>query len=307
MIKLHTDVVNFLFARGIIGAPSGRQQMSNFQKILFRAGGISIASAAVFMLFALVVAADAQTKAKPAKAKASKPLPVKADEPSSAVPAPGPSKEEPKKNARPNEVIEQKPAPAVQSKPEYTYVFTRPGFTYERVVIEHDDSGKGTVTFKKSAYDEQITDPVSLSAKTMTTLRVAYDALDFLDSTESYQVARDYSHMGTIELTLRRIGRERTVRYNWTDNKNARALMDEYRRIANEYTWRFEISLARENQPLQAPGLMNVLESYVKRNEISDAKHLVPFLKELSTDERLPLMVRNRAAELAKQIEKAKQ
>ena len=31
--------------------------------------------------------------------------------------------------------------------------------------------------------------------------------------------------------------------------------MDEYRRISNEYTWRFEIA-ARENQPLQTPGLM---------------------------------------------------
>ena len=26
--------------------------------------------------------------------------------------------------------------------------------------------------------------------------------------------------------------------------------MDEYRRIANEYTWKFEIDVVRQNQPL---------------------------------------------------------
>jgi hypothetical protein len=280
--------------------------MSGFKNILGGAKGSSVAAAVFFMLFALAGGSYAQAKAKVVKRKAAKPLPVKAEEPQPAAPVPELPREEPKKNARPSEPIEQKLPAVLQSKPEYSYLFVRPGFTYERVLIEHDDAGKGTVTFKKSAYDEQITDPVSLSAKTMETLRTAYEALDFLNSTENYQVARDYSHMGTIELTLRRSGRERTVRYNWTDNKNAKALMDEYRRVANEYTWRFEITLARENQPLQAPGLMNVLEGYVKRNEISDAKSLIPFLKELSSDERLPLMARNKSAELIKHIEKAK-
>ena len=82
--------------------------------------------------------------------------------------------------------------------------------------------------------------------------------------------------------------------------------MDEYRRIANEFTWRFEIASARDNQPLQAPGLMNLIESYVKRNDISDPKNLVPFLTQLASDERLPLMARNKAADLVKYIEKTK-
>lgn len=272
------------------------------------------AASFAIIVFGFGVDVFSQTKAKAAKRKPAKPaVKVPAETPrSEAVPVIAePPKEEPKKNSRPaaapsvplNEPII---APALQERPEYTYVFIRPGFTYERVVIEHDNSGKGTFAFNKLGYDEEITDPLSLSAKTMSTLRSAFEALDFLNSTESYQVPRDYSHMGTVELTLRRMGRERTARYNWTDNKQAKALMDEYRRIANEFTWRFEIASARENQPLQAPGLMNLIESYVKRGDISDPKNLVPFLTQLASDERLPLMARNKAAELVKHIEKTK-
>lgn len=64
--------------------------------------------------------------------------------------------------------------------------------------------------------------------------------------------------------------------------------------------------MARENQPLQTPGLMDAIAAYINRKEISDPPHLIPFLTELTTDERLPLMARNRAAKLIKQIEKTK-
>ncbi len=112
--------------------------------------------------------------------------------------------------------------------------------------------------------------------------------------------------MGNVTFTLKRDGRSRTAKYNWTDNKAAKMLMDEYRRITNEYTWKFEISIAIENLPLQTPGLMDMLDSYMKRGEISDPPHLLPFLAILSNDERMPLMARNRASKLIKDIEKQK-
>lgn len=91
-----------------------------------------------------------------------------------------------------------------------------------------------------------------------------------------------------------------------TVNKDARFLMDEYRRISNEYLWKFEMSTARENQPLQTPGLIDALDSYLARGEISDPPHLLSYLTELLTDERLPLLARNHVSRLIKQIEKLK-
>ncbi len=184
----------------------------------------------------------------------------------------------------------------------HVYEFTRPGFTYGRILIEHDEAGKGKISFLKDGYDEMLTDPIQLSQATVGKIGEALAELKFLDSTEDYQYSRDYTHLGNMSFTLKRDSQSRTTKFNWTENKAAKALMDEYRRISNEYTWRFEILLARQNMPLQTPGLMDAIEGYIRRDEISDPASLVPFLTELSNDERLPLMARNRAAKLVAQI-----
>lgn len=252
----------------------------------------------IAVVLAGVTVTISQTK-KNTKRPAPKPTPVATTEP---TPEDKPDAAQPtKRNARSAEQLAVK-TPTVEIVPVYFYVFTRPGFTYSRIEIEHDDAGKGTISFQKTSFDEPIVDPIDLSPKTMANINEAVTALDFLTSTEEYQHARDYSHMGNVVFRMKREGRERTVKYNWTENKHAKILMDEYRRIGNEYTWRFEILLARDNQPLFTPGLVEAMESYLKRNEISDPTHLVPFLTDLSNDERLPLMGRNLASKLIKDI-----
>ena len=259
------------------------------------------------VLMALPPAVAAQTKKKPTPKR---PVPVVA-----ATPAPTPAtvpETPPKKNERPDDVKAngrdgQKNA-ASNTKgytPVYFYSFDRPGFTYSQIFIEHDDAGKGQISFKKDAYNELWIDPIQLSPVTMANLKTVFAALNFLDSAEDYQyAAHDFSNMGNVTITLKQNGKERIAKYNWTDNKDAKFLMDEYRRIGNEYTWKFEIAVARENQPLLTPGMMDALDGYYKRNELSDPPHLVAFLTELSTDERLPLIARNRAVKLVKLIEK---
>jgi hypothetical protein len=210
-----------------------------------------------------------------------------------------------KRNERPKSVDAQKPAgvPAGFTAT-HVYEFTRPGFSYGRILIEHDDAGIGQISFLKDGYEETITDPIKLSAATVAKITSALAQMNFLDSSEEYQYIRDYSHLGNVSFTLKRGGRARTVKYNWTENPGARALMDEYRRIGNEYTWRFEILLARQNMPLQTPSLMEALESYYRRGELSDPASMAPFLTELSNDERLPHIARNKAAKVLKEITK---
>lgn len=246
--------------------------------------------------FALLGTTQAQTK------KNSRATPTPEPTPESKNPA--------KRNERPDVPKDSKSQAldALNDQPPAThyYEFTRPGFSYGRIVIEHNDHGKGTISFLKDGHEEMIIDPIAMSAVTMSKISAVLNELKFLDSTEEYQHVRDYSHLGNMTFTLRRDGRSRTTKYNWTENKPAKELMDEYRRIGNEYTWRFEILLARQNLPLQTPGLMDALDSYFKRNEISDPVNMLPFLTELSNDERLPLMARNHASKLVKGIEKQK-
>jgi hypothetical protein len=109
-----------------------------------------------------------------------------------------------------------------------------------------------------------------------------------------------------MKFTLKAGERTRTTEYNYTTIKPAKLLMDEYRRIGYQYIWMFDMSLARENRPLDAPGLMRTLDDYIRRGEISDPPQMLPFLTKLTEDERIPLIARNHAEKLIKQIEKQK-
>lgn len=212
-----------------------------------------------------------------------------------------------KRNARPGQTVSaEEPKTAEQPGGRvYRYEFSQPNFNVSHILIEHGPDGKGTITFDRKDYEEEITDPLALSPATMETIDAALAELDYLNSKEDYQYARDYSHLGDMSFTLTDGAISRTVKYNWTENKGAKALYDEYRRIANQYVWIFDINLARENQPLESPRVISRLDSFLRRGEISDPPNMLPFLRTLTTDERMPLMARNHILRLIDRIEKA--
>ncbi len=190
--------------------------------------------------------------------------------------------------------------------PEFYYEFTQPDFPISKIVIEHDAAGRGTISFKKASLDDEMSDPITVSPAALDRINNALAELNFLDSTENYQYERDYPHLGNVTIRIRRGGHDRTAKFNWTENKNAKILYDEYRKLANQFIWVFDITVARENQPLDAPRLMDSLDYNINRGEISDPPQMVPLLTELGDDERIPLIARNHAAKLIKQIQKVK-
>jgi hypothetical protein len=237
--------------------------------------------------------------------------PGKRTETAKVSPKPAPQPEKPpekKRNSRPDESPEQTATDTAEhvSDPHFVYEFTRPGFVYSKIKIVHDDSGKGSISFEKKELEETFTDPLVVSEKTLARINELLDELDYFNSTENYQYEKDYSHLGTARFTFTRGDRERTSEYNWTTNKAAKELADIYRNLSNQYIWKFEITVSRENQPLQSPSLVNALDGYLRRKEIADPEQMLPFLKELYNDDRLPLMTRNHLDRLIKQIEKAK-
>ncbi len=265
--------------------------------------------ALLVLLAALPLVLSAQTgKRKTTKKPTAKPKAAATPQPApEATPDLPPKKNEREPDGKTNSRDAAAPANKTQTyKPVYVYTFERPGFTYSSLKIEHDDAGKGRIWFKKDSFDEPLDDPIELSEPTLEKLRAAFAALNFIDSSEDYQYPKDFSNMGNVTVTLNRDAKTRTAKYNWTENKHAKALMDTYRAIANEYTWKFEFALARTNQPLLTPGLIDALDSYLSRNEIPDPPHLLPFLNQLSTDERLPLIARNHLRKIITRIEKAK-
>jgi hypothetical protein len=65
--------------------------------------------------------------------------------------------------------------------------------------------------------------------------------------------------------------------------------------------------VALESQPLETPKLINRLGELIERDFLSDRQQLVPLVRELSEDERVPLVGRNQAARILKKLEKQAQ
>jgi hypothetical protein len=268
-------------------------------------------SAVTILFFSLPLAVEAQTKARkpqPKKTIATAPVETAPIE-TPAVKTSGKKNERPdaqtnsdgsaNQTTRPNPVTEKSAA-----KPVYFYEFSQPSFLISQLNIEFDENGKGQISFMKKNYDELITDPIQVSASSLTKIKDVLEALKFLDTDENYQYEKDYSHLGNVKIKVKKDGREREAKFNYTNNLKAKELADEFRKIGQQFVWIFDINVARENQPLESPRLLDALDSLVRRNEISDATQMIPFLKELSNDERIPLISRNHAAKLIKQIEK---
>ncbi len=280
-----------------------------------------------FLILALVLSVEAQTKTSKTKKAVSK-TPAKTMEKTEISPVTEPSKTSTKKNERPeaqnqettegihleaikenNEISKTNSRSATEkTSPIYFYEFSQPNFLVSKVFIEHDEKGKGKISFLKKDFAEAVSDPLQLSPASLEKVQSAWQTLNFLDSKEEYQsIERDYAHLGNMKFTMKKDGRERTAKFNWTENLTAKILADEYRKISQQFVWIFDINVARENQPLESPSLMNALDGLIRRNEISDPEQMIPMLKELGNDERIPLLARNHATKIIKQIEKKKE
>jgi hypothetical protein len=186
----------------------------------------------------------------------------------------------------------------------YVYEFRQPDFFVYFIHIEHDDSGRGLIRFERRSDAEQITDPLELSPAALERIRARWTALNFIDSAVNYQGERTYPSQGQTRLTMRQGGRERTTEFNYSQNQDAQGLAEEYRRAAEQALFVFEVKVALEGQPLETPKLLNKLESLIERNYLSDRRQLVPLVRQLSEDERVPLVGRNQAARILKKLEK---
>jgi hypothetical protein len=211
-----------------------------------------------------------------------------------------------KHNARPQQATVPS-VPTAETKTEavkYSYEFSQPRFVIKHIRLEHDASGRGTVTFERLNEDTAIVEPLALSAAALERINSSWQALQFLDSNTDYQADKQFPHLGTMRLGMERGERKRVAEFNWTNNSAASSLVNEYRKAADQAILIFDISIARENQPLNAPKLMEAMESLLKRDALSDPRQLLKLLEELSTDEHIPLIARNHALRLIKKIQK---
>ena len=186
----------------------------------------------------------------------------------------------------------------------YTYEFSQPKFVVNHILLEHDQNGRGKVTFERMNESTPVVEPLELSAAALERIRASWQALQFLDSQTDYQADKQFPHLGTMKIGMQRGEKRRVAEFNWTNNSDASTLVSEYRKAADQAILIFDISVARENQPLGVPKLMEAMESMLKRDALSDPRQLLKLLEDLSTDEHVPLIARNHAQRLIKKIQK---
>lgn len=189
----------------------------------------------------------------------------------------------------------------------YAFEFAQPAFVVSRYRIEHDAAGRAKISFSKKTdglNDPPVVEPFDISPAAAARILAAWEALKFLDSQTDYQADKQFPHLGVMKLRLKHGGRERVAEFNWTKDEHAEALVREYKGLAEQQLFVFDMSLARQYQPSEAIKVLKRLETLIKINSISDPAQLLPLLRDLTTDERIPLIARNHAERLIKQLEK---
>ena len=200
-------------------------------------------------------------------------------------------------------------SPKVKEDPNaahYVYEFKHPDFFVYFIHVEHDERGRGHIRFERRTDTEQLTEPLEISPAVLERLKAHWTKLNFLDSTADYQGERNYPSQGMSKLSLRQGGRSRTAEFNYSQDADAQGLVNEYRRAADQALFVFDLQVALESQPLDTPKLINRLDTLVERGQLSDKKQLIPLVRQLAEDERVPLVGRNQAARILKKLEEEK-
>jgi hypothetical protein len=187
--------------------------------------------------------------------------------------------------------------------PRYHYLFENPRFTTPVQEVEFDGGGRGRYRFQRKEQDEIVL-TFEVSGALLSQVQSLFDALNFLESREDYQHKKDFSHLGSKTITLSRGGRERTIKFNYTDNQSLNRLADIFQNLATQENRFYELEAIRANDPISTPAQLRLLESELKSKHIADPSRFEKILQEIKLDEGVPLIARNHADRLLQMIRK---
>jgi hypothetical protein len=82
--------------------------------------------------------------------------------------------------------------------------------------------------------DTPVTEPLELSPEALGRINAAWQGLQFLESDTNYQADKQFPHLGTMKIGMERGDRKRVAEFNWTNNRDAETLVNEYRKAADQ-------------------------------------------------------------------------
>ena len=187
----------------------------------------------------------------------------------------------------------------------FHYLFENEKFTTPRIELEFGADGKGEFRFKKKE-SEEIANKLEVTTMVLGQISALLAELNYLDSSENYQHKKDFSHLGTVTLEIHQSGKHRKVQFNYTDNPAMSKLANIFRNIATQETRVFEIETIRQSDPISTPAQLRYLDNELRSKNIADPERFVVLLQDIKLDEGVPLIARNHAERLLKEIRKPK-
>jgi len=188
----------------------------------------------------------------------------------------------------------------------FSYKFENKRFYEKLIEVDLAADGAGEVRFERGESDEIIDHKFKLQPATLARIRQLLDATRFIDSTGEYQAEKDFSHLGWVTLLVRQGDRERSVRFNYTQNADVKELADIFRGIAQAEMHLFDIETSEQFQPLNLPRLIDAIENDLKLGRITEPERLLAKLQEVAGNPTQPLIATNKAKQLVSDIKKGK-
>jgi hypothetical protein len=188
----------------------------------------------------------------------------------------------------------------------FNYKFENKRFYVPMMEIDLAADGAGEVRFQRGESDDILDHKFKLLPATMARIRQLLEVTHFLDSSDEYQAEKDFSHLGWVTLLSRQNGRERKVRFNYTQHPQISELADIFRGIATEEMHLFDIETSEQFQPLDLPRLLDAIENDLKLQRITEPERLLAKLQEVAGNPTQPLIARNHATRMVSDIKKGK-
>ncbi|HKV40406.1 MAG TPA: hypothetical protein VJX67_14430 [Blastocatellia bacterium] len=188
----------------------------------------------------------------------------------------------------------------------FKYKFENVRFYVPLIEIELAGDGTGAVHFKEGESDDVIDRQVKLLPATVQTITDLVKRCSFLSSSEDYQDKKDFSHLGWMTITVSQGASHRTVRFNYTINREMKQLAEIFRAIGDQAIDLFDMDVAIQHEPLDLPHRLEALEDDLSLGRLAEPEQLIPALRAMSEDDTNPLIARNQAKRIIAAIQKGK-
>lgn len=188
----------------------------------------------------------------------------------------------------------------------YSYMFEGARFYVPWIEIDLASNGVGELRFRRGESEEVFNIELKLMPATIERIRQLYQETGFLKSTEEYQNKKDFSHLGWMTLSAKEGERERKARFNYTTNVQIDELSKLFRGIATQEMHLFDVATMEQYQPLDLPRQLEAIESSLRLEQIAEPERILTAMREISGNDTLPLIARNKASRIVTDIEKKK-